>query len=117
MRAATQESRTSPAAGHVFAQTGTFAASDLPNHQLFITGKGLVGYIVTPKGYIVAFSAYVNLVPVHGDPAAGLAMAGEALGEIASDVYDDASANDTNKTSISKSRKVPRKRSGTAFQT
>jgi PBP4 family serine-type D-alanyl-D-alanine carboxypeptidase len=78
----------SPAAGHVFAKTGTYGSVDLLNHDLFITGKGLAGYIVTAKGETLAFSAYVNLVPVSGDSAAGLAMAGNTLGEIAGAVYE-----------------------------
>jgi D-alanyl-D-alanine carboxypeptidase/D-alanyl-D-alanine-endopeptidase (penicillin-binding protein 4) len=83
--------KNSPAAGHVFAKTGTYGAEDLLNHELFITGKGLAGYIVTSKGETLAFSAYVNLIPVNGDPAAGLAMAGNVLGEIAGAVYEDRS--------------------------
>jgi D-alanyl-D-alanine carboxypeptidase/D-alanyl-D-alanine-endopeptidase (penicillin-binding protein 4) len=78
----------SPAAGHVFAKTGTYGAVDRLNHELFITGKGLAGYIVTAKGETLAFSAYVNLIPVDGDSAAGLAMAGNTLGEIAGAVYE-----------------------------
>ena len=86
--------KNSAAAGHVFAKTGTYGVSDLLNHQLFLTGKGLAGYIITPNGHTYAFSAYVNLVPVNGDPAAGVAMAGNVLGEIASEVYDYATAHD-----------------------
>ena len=78
----------SPAAGHVFAKTGTYGSSDLLNHELFITGKGLAGYIVTAKGQTLAFSAYVNLVPGPGDPAAAVMRAGDALGEIAGTVYE-----------------------------
>jgi D-alanyl-D-alanine carboxypeptidase/D-alanyl-D-alanine-endopeptidase (penicillin-binding protein 4) len=78
----------SPAAGRVFAKTGTYGAVDRLNHELFITGKGLAGYIVTAKGETLAFSAYVNLIPVDGDSAAGLAMAGNTLGEIAGAVYE-----------------------------
>jgi len=33
----------SPAAGHVFAKTGTFQVSDLLNDQMMVTGKGLAG--------------------------------------------------------------------------
>jgi PBP4 family serine-type D-alanyl-D-alanine carboxypeptidase len=78
----------SPAAGHVFAKTGTYGSPDLLNQQLFITGKGLAGYIVTAKGQTLAFSAYVNLVPAPGDSAAGLLRAGNVLGEIAGSVYE-----------------------------
>lgn len=86
--------KNSTAAGHVFAKTGTYGVPDLLNHDLFITGKGLAGYIITPKGHMLAFSAYVNLIPVTGDSAAGLAMAGDTLGEIAGAVYDYASAHE-----------------------
>jgi len=82
----------SPAAGHVFAKTGTYGVPDLLNHELFITGKGLAGYIVTAKGQTLAFSAYVNLVPAGGDPAAALLRAGNVLGEIAGTVYEYADA-------------------------
>jgi PBP4 family serine-type D-alanyl-D-alanine carboxypeptidase len=78
----------SPAAGHVFAKTGTYGSPDLLNHELFITGKGLAGYIVTAKGQTLAFSAYVNLVPAQGDAAAALMRAGNVLGEIAGTVYE-----------------------------
>jgi D-alanyl-D-alanine carboxypeptidase/D-alanyl-D-alanine-endopeptidase (penicillin-binding protein 4) len=78
----------SPAAGHVFAKTGTYGVPDLLNHQLFITGKGLAGYIVTAKGQTLAFSAYVNLIPAPGDSAAALLRAGNVLGEIAGTVYE-----------------------------
>jgi PBP4 family serine-type D-alanyl-D-alanine carboxypeptidase len=78
----------SPAAGHVFAKTGTYGSPDLLNHELFITGKGLAGYIVTAKGQTLAFSVYVNLVPTQGDSAAALMRAGNVLGEIAGTVYE-----------------------------
>jgi len=81
----------SPAAGHVFAKTGTYGTSDLLNHQLFITGKGLAGYIVTAKGETLVFAAYLNLVPAPGDAAAALTRAGNTLGELAAAVFEDAS--------------------------
>jgi D-alanyl-D-alanine carboxypeptidase/D-alanyl-D-alanine-endopeptidase (penicillin-binding protein 4) len=78
----------SPAAGHVFAKTGTYGSLDLLNHELFITGKGLAGYIVTAKGQTLAFSAYLNLVPAPGNAADALTRAGNVLGEIAGAVYE-----------------------------
>jgi D-alanyl-D-alanine carboxypeptidase/D-alanyl-D-alanine-endopeptidase (penicillin-binding protein 4) len=78
----------SPAAGHVFAKTGTYGSVDLLNHELFITGKGLAGYIVTAKGQTLAFSAYLNLVPAPGNSADALTRAGNVLGEIAGAVYE-----------------------------
>jgi D-alanyl-D-alanine carboxypeptidase/D-alanyl-D-alanine-endopeptidase (penicillin-binding protein 4) len=77
----------SPAAGHVFAKTGTYGMPDLLNRQLFITGKGLAGYIVTPHGQNLAFAVYLNLVPAPGDSAAALQRAGNVLGEIAGTIY------------------------------
>lgn len=82
----------SPAAGHVFAKTGTYGTPDMLNHELFITGKGLAGYIVTAKGQTLAFSAYLNLVPAPGNAADALTRAGNVLGEIAGAVYEYADA-------------------------
>jgi PBP4 family serine-type D-alanyl-D-alanine carboxypeptidase len=42
--------RDSPAAGHVFAKTGTFGTEDLLNMELMLEGKGLAGYTTTPGG-------------------------------------------------------------------
>ena len=39
----------SPAAGHVFAKTGTFDAYDALNRRLMLTGKGLAGYTTTAR--------------------------------------------------------------------
>ncbi len=82
----------SPAAGHIFAKTGTYGIPDLLNHQLFITGKGLAGYIVTAKGQTLAFAVYVNLIPAPGDSSQALLRAGNVLGEIAGAVYEYADA-------------------------
>jgi len=81
----------SPAAGHVFAKTGTYGMEDQLNHGLFISGKGLAGYIVTAKGQTLAFAAYLNLYEGHSEkPAASLLKAGNVLGEIAAAVYENA---------------------------
>ena len=40
----------SPAAGHVFAKTGTFAVDDPLNRRMLVTGKGLAGYMTTAQG-------------------------------------------------------------------
>ena len=78
----------SPAAGHVFAKTGTYAAGDSLNNNLLVTGKGLAGYMETAQGENLAFAFYVNMVSVSkDDPEAAQKVAGEALGEIASTVY------------------------------
>lgn len=79
---------TSPAVGHVFAKTGTFAVSDPLNRRMFVTGKGLAGYIETKDGRHLAFTVYVNNVSVSTDPAAMTAVVGQALGEIAAAAYE-----------------------------
>lgn len=72
----------SPAAGKVFAKTGTFGSYDPLNRRGLTHGKGLAGYFTSKSGRHVAFAIYVNNVSVaSGDPAA---ISGEALGEIAS---------------------------------
>ena len=72
----------SPAAGKVFAKTGTFGSYDPLNRRGLTHGKGLAGYFTSKSGRRVAFAIYVNNVAVaSGDPAA---ISGEALGEIAS---------------------------------
>lgn len=78
----------SPAAGHVMAKTGTFAAYDALNKDLMLTGKGLAGYMVTPDGRHLAFAIYANRVPLPvEDPDAPQKVVGEALGQIASAIY------------------------------
>ena len=78
----------SPAAGHVFAKTGTYAVGDSLNNNLMVTGKGLAGYMETAKGEHLAFALYANMVSVSkDDPEAMQKVAGEALGEIASAAY------------------------------
>jgi len=79
---------TSPAAGHVFAKTGTFAVYDPLNRRLLITGKGLAGYLTTMDNRHLAFTVYVNNVSVSTDPNAATAVVGQALGEIAAAAYD-----------------------------
>lgn len=78
----------SPAAGHVFAKTGTFGSEDKLNGKLMLNGKGLVGYEITKDGKKLAFAAYVNHVTLPPDIEAAQTLAGEALGEIAAAAYD-----------------------------
>jgi PBP4 family serine-type D-alanyl-D-alanine carboxypeptidase len=78
----------SPAAGHVFAKTGTFDVDDPLNRRLLVTGKGLAGYIATADGRHLAFAVYVNNVSVTTDPDAITQVVGQALGEIAAAAYD-----------------------------
>jgi PBP4 family serine-type D-alanyl-D-alanine carboxypeptidase len=78
----------SPAAGHVFAKTGTFDSYDALNKNLMLNGKGLAGYMTTADGRHLAFAAFVNRVPISmDDPEAAQKIAGQALGEIAGAIY------------------------------
>ena len=79
----------SPAAGHVFAKTGTYDVYDALNKKLTVTGKGLAGYMETAKGERLTLALYVNMVSVPmDDPEAVQKIAGQALGEIAAAAYD-----------------------------
>ena len=79
---------TNPAAGHVFAKTGTFNSEDRLNANMMLNGKGLAGYVITASGQKLVFAAYVNHVSLPLDPEAAQSVAGQALGEIASAAYD-----------------------------
>jgi D-alanyl-D-alanine carboxypeptidase/D-alanyl-D-alanine-endopeptidase (penicillin-binding protein 4) len=75
-----------PAAGKVFAKTGTYGSYDPLNRRQIIHGKGLAGYFTSKSGREIAFAIYVNNVSVaSGDPAI---VAGQALGEIASIAWE-----------------------------
>jgi D-alanyl-D-alanine carboxypeptidase/D-alanyl-D-alanine-endopeptidase (penicillin-binding protein 4) len=76
----------SPAAGHVRAKTGTLGGSDMLNHSLMITGKGIAGYIDRKDGRRLAFAAYLSMV--DGDPETIMHQVGNVLGEIAAAAYD-----------------------------
>lgn len=79
----------SPAAGHVFAKTGTLGgANALAPGGGLISGKGLAGFIDTKDGRHLAFSAYINFIPVATMGESATNMAGNALGEIAAAAYD-----------------------------
>jgi dihydroorotase/N-acyl-D-amino-acid deacylase len=80
---------TSPAAGKVFAKTGTYTAEDPLNRNLMVTGKGLAGYFTTPAGEHMAFAAYVNRVAVPLDMDSATRVVGQAVGEIAAAGYVD----------------------------
>ena len=71
----------SPAAGKVFAKTGTFGADDSLNSDLMLVGKGLAGYTTTVSGEQVVFAIYVNHVALTEDPE-DITRVGQALGEI-----------------------------------
>lgn len=76
---------TSPAAGHVFAKTGTLGGDDALNRKMLVSAKGLAGYLTTPGGKRYAVALYVNNVSL--DPDDVTRIAGQALGEIAAIGY------------------------------
>ncbi|MGA7522095.1 MAG: D-alanyl-D-alanine carboxypeptidase/D-alanyl-D-alanine-endopeptidase [Acidobacteriaceae bacterium] len=78
----------SPAAGKVFAKTGTFGAWDELNRRLMISGKGLAGYTTTVSGEPVAFAFYMNHLELQDEKADPAVVAGAALGAIASAMHD-----------------------------
>ena len=78
--------RDTPAAGHVFAKTGTLAGRDLLNGKQLLIGKGLSGYTTTTSGQHLAFALYVNHVELADDRIV-TEVAGQALGEIAGAAY------------------------------
>ncbi|HYL62172.1 MAG TPA: D-alanyl-D-alanine carboxypeptidase/D-alanyl-D-alanine-endopeptidase [Candidatus Methylomirabilis sp.] len=78
----------SPAAGHIFAKTGTFGSEDKLNGKMMLNGKGLAGFVLTATGQKLAFAAYVNHVSLPPDPDSAQEVAGQALGEIAAAAYD-----------------------------
>ena len=67
----------SPAAGHVFAKTGTFSSSNALNRSR-----------TTTSGEHLIFALYVNRVPLSIAPNESTRVAGQALGEIAASAYD-----------------------------
>lgn len=77
-----------PAAGHVFAKTGTFSSEDKLNSRLMLNGKGLAGFVMTKSGKTLALAAYVNHTSLSNDPEIAQTVAGQALGEIAASAYD-----------------------------
>jgi D-alanyl-D-alanine carboxypeptidase/D-alanyl-D-alanine-endopeptidase (penicillin-binding protein 4) len=78
----------SPAAGHVFAKTGTFVSEDLLNGKSMLNSKGLAGYVFTQSGRKLIFAAYVNHLHLPLDSNAPQEVAGQALGAIAAAAYD-----------------------------
>jgi D-alanyl-D-alanine carboxypeptidase/D-alanyl-D-alanine-endopeptidase (penicillin-binding protein 4) len=76
-----------PAAGHVFAKTGTLVDGDRLNDGLVVNGKGLAGYMTTRSGKRLALAIYINRVKLK-NPDDISNIVGQAAGEIASAVYD-----------------------------
>jgi len=79
---------TSPAAGHVFAKTGTFDSEDMLDNMPMLNGKGLAGYVIRADGKRLTFAVYANHVHMRLGPEAAAHALGEALGEIAAIAYD-----------------------------
>lgn len=78
----------SPAAGHVFAKTGTYFDYDELNQNNMVTGKGLAGYLTTADGKHLAFAIYANRVSVPNTDNSITRIVGQALGEIAAAAYE-----------------------------
>lgn len=77
----------SPAAGNVYAKTGTWTDSDFLNQDIFVAGKALAGYITTKKGEHLAFAVFLNNIRV-ATPEAVRDIAGQTVGEIAAAAYE-----------------------------
>ncbi|MCI0442604.1 D-alanyl-D-alanine carboxypeptidase/D-alanyl-D-alanine-endopeptidase [bacterium] len=78
----------SPAAGHVFAKTGTYGRSDLLHQGFMVDSKALAGYMTTKSGKKISFAIFVNHVPVGSEPNAIRDICGQAVGEIAAAAYE-----------------------------
>jgi D-alanyl-D-alanine carboxypeptidase/D-alanyl-D-alanine-endopeptidase (penicillin-binding protein 4) len=74
--------RSSPAAGHVAAKTGTSENEDYLNSRWIVQGKGLAGYFTSRSGKHIAFAVYLNnvSVPTSADVTN---IAGQACGVVA----------------------------------
>jgi PBP4 family serine-type D-alanyl-D-alanine carboxypeptidase len=77
----------SPAAGHVYAKTGTYSSEDMLHEGVLVNGKGLAGYMTTADGLHLAIAIYANNIPLT-DGTAVTPVVGDALGEIAAAAYD-----------------------------
>jgi D-alanyl-D-alanine carboxypeptidase/D-alanyl-D-alanine-endopeptidase (penicillin-binding protein 4) len=77
--------KNSPAAGHVFAKTGTLGAADLLNLRLRVETKALGGYITAKSGRQLAI-AIVGNNAMFAD-IYGVFAANEDLGEIATEIW------------------------------
>lgn len=79
----------SPAAGHVFAKTGTFGSGNALNGGGVVEGKGLAGFVDAKDGHRLVFAAYINFVPFAEMNEESTKKVGQALGEIATAAYED----------------------------
>ncbi len=78
----------SPAAGHVFAKTGTFGGDNALNGGGVVQAKGLAGFIDTKDGQRLVFAAYINFVPFAEMNEDSTTKVGQALGEIAAAAWE-----------------------------
>ncbi len=78
----------SPAAGHVFAKTGTFASGNALTKGGIIMGKALAGFVDAKDGSHLAIVVFINLVPVKELGEQATQAVGETVGEIAAAAYD-----------------------------
>lgn len=75
----------SPAAGHVFAKTGTLGAADLLNGRLRLGSKALGGYVQARSGRWLSMAIIVNQSVF--DDIKGLFAANEDVGTVASAIW------------------------------
>jgi D-alanyl-D-alanine carboxypeptidase/D-alanyl-D-alanine-endopeptidase (penicillin-binding protein 4) len=78
----------SPAAGHVFAKTGSYRGTDKLNQRRIIFTRALAGYTTTPAGKHMAFVIYANHVPLPHGADTSKNIVAQAVGEIAAAVYE-----------------------------
>ena len=79
----------SPAAGHVFAKTGTFVTDNQLSGKSILNSKGLAGFVFTQSGRKLAFAAYINHFQLPlGNDAPPQDVANQLLGAIAAAAYD-----------------------------
>lgn len=76
-----------PAAGHVWAKTGTLGWDNLLNETTLLTSKALAGYIQARSGRTIVFAAFVNGV-MHGKELKA-SREGEALGRLCEVVWEN----------------------------
>jgi len=76
----------SPAAGKVYAKTGTLGDQDLLNQRLRVETKALGGYIQAQSGRKLAIAIIVNQAMF--DDIQGVFAANEDLGKIATSIYE-----------------------------
>jgi D-alanyl-D-alanine carboxypeptidase/D-alanyl-D-alanine-endopeptidase (penicillin-binding protein 4) len=81
-------SRSSPAAGHVRAKTGTLWYADVMNGRPLLRSKALAGTMTTARGARLAFAMFINDVPLP--QGATPSREGKVLGRLCEIVYEHA---------------------------